>query len=107
MIAVELAARVLKCKEYANIDLLIRSDNAGIIDAFMRGRSRNLTVNDAIRRINLIAMAHNIVFTLSYIPTADNLADPLSRGEHGSTNTQISPTLDLPEVLWPFLSHEY
>ena len=47
MIAVELAIYHCEAQGYRDADILIRSDNAGVIGAFARGRSRNTAVNDS------------------------------------------------------------
>ena len=103
MIAVELAARYLESVGHSNCNLLIRSDNQGVVLSYTRGRSRNLQVNDAIARVGVIAMAANIQFILQYVPTDENKADPLSRGHLGQADQRLPATFDLPEVLVPYL----
>ncbi|GBE86646.1 hypothetical protein SCP_0905260 [Sparassis crispa] len=78
MVAVELAVRTIECLGQQNAHILIRGDNKGVEGAFARGRSRNFQVNSSIRRTEVIAMALNILFTVQYVNTKDNLADPMS-----------------------------
>ena len=102
MVAVELAARYVSELGYSNVDVLIYSDNAGVVGAYNRGRSRNFQVNEAIRRVDTIGMTLNILFRLEYVNTKNNLADPVSRGEPVASMSRL-PQLELPAELSTFL----
>lgn len=102
MIAVELAALILDQLKIANGDLTIHSDNAGVVGAFNRGRSRNFEVNLSIRRTTVVNAATNVHLLLQYVNTKDNIADPISRGCLGR-NCDRLPLIQLPSELLPFL----
>lgn len=102
MIAVELAALVLDHLGVSNGDLIIRSDNAGVVGAFNRGRSRNFEVNLSIRRTTVINAATNVHLLLQYVNTKDNIADPISRGCFNPDQRRL-PLITLPSELLPFL----
>ena len=78
MVAIELACCHLAKLGYRNADLIIHSDNSGVIGAFERGRSRNFQVNLSIRRTTLTCLSHNLFIHPQYVNTLDNLADPVS-----------------------------
>jgi hypothetical protein len=105
MIAVELVARVLDEQCYSNIDILIHSDNAGVVGAFNRGRNRNFQVNLSIRRTNIFNIASNTRLVLEYVNTKENIADPVSRRILGSTLSRL-PSIELLSELVPFLLYE-
>lgn len=102
-VAVELAVLTLSDLGFANASVLIRSDNQGVIGAFHSGRSRNFQVNLCIRRVEIVAMTSNVTHVLSYVESAKNKADPISRGEVGPSASRLN-TLKLPDELSPFLS---
>lgn len=102
-IAVELAVRTLFDRGWKDAAVLIHSDNQGVIGSFQRGRSRNFQVNVCIRRVEAIAMASNVFHVLSYVESARNRADTISRGEVGSPDNRLAP-IQLPEELTPFIA---
>lgn len=104
MVAIELAACALECLGFADADFLLHSDNMGVVDAFLRGRSRNFQVNLSLRRTTLLSMALNLRILPEYVNTKLNLADPISRGELGDPALRL-PAFSLPEELLPFLSY--
>lgn len=104
MIAVELAVRHCECLGHSDSDILIRSDNMGVVGAFTRGRSRNYQVNDSIRRAEVIGMARNLRFVLDYVNTCANVADPVSRGILDPAWARL-PVLQLPSELFEYLVH--
>ncbi len=89
----------------SNITILIRSDNQGVIGAFKSGRGRNYQVNQAIRRVEVIGHSTNVLYVLTYVESALNKADPISRGELGSPETQFPHRIHLPPELVPYLLH--
>lgn len=102
-IAVELAVRALYFAGWKDKSIIIHSDNQGVIGAFSHGRSRNFQVNLAIRRVEQLAMVSNVLHILTYTPSADNKADPISRGEVGSFESRLSPC-QLPNELNQFIT---
>lgn len=104
-IAVELAILLVEVMVIRDAEVLIRSDNQGVIGAFGRGRSRNWMVNRCIQRSDVVGMALNTVFKFEFVASEDNLADPFSRGEQVPGFIPLSHHIPLPEPLYPFL-HE-
>ncbi|GBE79380.1 hypothetical protein SCP_0205780 [Sparassis crispa] len=103
MIAVELAVRTVEVLGHRDANVLIRGDNQGVQGAFTRGRSRNFQVNASIRRADIISMSLNILFTVRYVNTKDNLADRVSRGDPDPSMSRRLPSFMLPEELTFFL----
>ena len=104
-IAVELVARILFERGLSNASILIRGDNQGVVGSYGRGRGRNLHVNLAIRRTEVIGTSSNVLYMLEYVESKQNKADPISRGELGPLAKQITDYIQLPEELTPFLRH--
>jgi len=98
-IAVEFVIGTIAALGHRDLHLLLRSDNTGVIGSFHKGRSRNFQVNFSIRRTELVLDASKLSFVSSYVQSADNLADPISRGILPSLELQIvsgfSPSLDV------------
>lgn len=105
MVAIELVVRRLEELGTADANLLVRSDNEGVIKAVRRGRSRNFQVNLAIRRVEAICMARNLVISLEYVCTTANKADPVSRGIPDRSLERFWSAFELPEELKPFVLH--
>jgi hypothetical protein len=78
--AVEIALLVLvNTFGVNNVSIQMNVDNSGVVDGWMRRRSRNLPTNQVFIRILKILRTHKLALFLSYIATTANLADPLSR----------------------------
>ncbi|CDO77105.1 hypothetical protein BN946_scf184501.g10 [Trametes cinnabarina] len=105
MIALELAVRKLIELGWVNAELMVRSDNEGVIKAFKRGRSRNWQVNLAIRRTELLCMEKNLKISPVYVNTKDNRADPVSRGERVSGITRFKSSLQIPQEVSEFITY--
>ncbi|CDO77643.1 hypothetical protein BN946_scf184946.g37 [Trametes cinnabarina] len=105
MLAIELLLRRMVEMDWENANLLVRSDNEGVIKAFRRGRSRNWQVNMSIRRAELICMEKNIQIIPVYVNTKDNRADPVSRGIPGPTLSRFHSKFRLPDEISEFLVH--
>src|ERR1700731_1411176 len=104
-IAIELAVRLLESAGVTNSSVLIRSDNAGVIGAYIKGRSRNFQVNHAIRRVESISLATNVRYVFAYVGLALNKVDPISRGELGATSSRMPHGFELPGELRTLLVH--
>jgi hypothetical protein len=104
-VAVEVAVMILEGMRMCNCRVLIHSDNIGVIGAYLKGRGRNFQVNSSIRRVETIAMSTNVSHELIYVPSAENKADPISRGILGLPELQIPFRISLPSELTPFLDH--
>ncbi|KAL1942665.1 hypothetical protein VTO73DRAFT_4905 [Trametes versicolor] len=105
MVAIELVLRCLEERRWENADVLIRSDNEGVIKAFRRGRSRNYQVNLSIRRTEMLCVDKNIAIYPEYVNTKVNRADPVSRGIPDASLIRFKSTFELPLELQPFLAH--
>ncbi|CDO75102.1 hypothetical protein BN946_scf185010.g27 [Trametes cinnabarina] len=105
MVAIELALRSLDQNGLRNANVLLRSDNEGVVHAFKRGRSRNFQVNLSIRRTEALCMARNIVVQPVYVNTKINRADPVSRGSPGPGLVRAKAVFELSQELKPYLVH--
>ena len=98
-VALELAVMWLAETDRHDVSVVIHSDNKGVIDAFNKGRSRNLHHNDCIRRISLLLAISNISVVPVFVPSRLNKADSLSRGVLSSSELRLLPSLILsPEL---------
>jgi hypothetical protein len=104
-IAVEFAIRISSQFGISNADILIRSDNEGVIGAFKKGRCSNLASNMSIRRSEQILRSANLSISLIYVNTTINLADPISRNILPSSSQRIPFCIPLPAELTPFISN--
>lgn len=105
MVAIELLLRRLEEVGWRNADLLIRSDNEGVIHAFRKGRSRNWQVNLSIRRTEYLCLATNLVAHPVYVNTKINRADAVSRGTPLASMERFRSGFELPPELAAFLAH--
>lgn len=98
-IALELLMYFIVQLGYRNIHLLMHSDNTGAIGAHEKGRSRNIATNLCVRRTYLISAEHLIIPKFVYIPSAENPADPISRGVLGVASFRLTRSFLLPAEL--------
>jgi len=59
---------------------LARLDNAGIVAVTNKGRSRNLATNIVLKSIFALQARNGVRICTEYVPSLENIADPLSRG---------------------------
>ncbi|KAE8225524.1 hypothetical protein CF326_g7852 [Tilletia indica] len=59
-------------------------DNLGVVYAFRKGRSRSKWTNKCLHCIAEMAMAAGVTMSITYVPSAENLADAPSRGDCSS-----------------------
>jgi hypothetical protein len=107
IVAIELGLLFAVHRGYSNTHFLIKSDNQGVIHAIEGGKSRSPEQNAVLQRITLLLAQHNLWFSSLYVPSADNLADPPSRGLPASNRIHACAisTFSLPATLQPFLVH--
>lgn len=79
-------------------------DNTGVIDAYKRGRSSNVSRNLSIRRITSTLIPLNLSLSPVYMPSHTNRADPISRGNLGPPSLHLSLIPELPYELSSFLT---
>lgn len=105
-VAIELLVYFLEQLGFQNAHLRIYSDNKGTIGALAKGRSRNRPINLAIRRTLAVLYPLFISPDFTYISSAENLADPISRGDLGPPDKILLPEFTLPDELKSFFIHE-
>jgi len=101
-LAIEILFGIIASLGINNRNLLIHSDNQGTIGAMAKGRSPNFHINLSVRRTYTILSSILVVPTIIYIPSAENPADPISRGELGHPSLRLQTPFMLPEELQPF-----
>ncbi|KAF7345768.1 Reverse transcriptase ribonuclease h [Mycena venus] len=104
-VTVELLIYAIEERGWHDCYLLVHSDNQGVIGAFDKGRSRNHEMNLSIRRSHYVPAARNITLELLYIPSAENPADPISRGDVGAVVSRLPPNNSFPDDLLPYFEH--
>jgi hypothetical protein len=104
-VAVELVIMILELMHVHDRRMLIRSDNVGVIGAYLKGRGRNFQVNSSIRHVEIIAMSCNVSYDLAYVTSAENRANPILRGILGHPSLQNPFCILLPSELTPLLDH--
>lgn len=105
-VAIELLIYFLEQMGFQDIHLRIHSDNKGTIGALSKGRSCSRPVNLAIHRILAILYPLFISPDIVFIPSAENPADPISRGDLGPADKMLHPKFGLPDELKQFFFHE-
>jgi len=106
-LAVEFAVYILAAQGFRDCSVIIHSDNQGTIGSIQKGRSPNIDINLSVRRACSILIPHFITPILIYVPSKDNLADPLSRGELGPHHTRLHKPFQLPDELRNFFLNAY
>jgi len=100
---IELAISWLTKCGWQNACIKIHCDNDLVITSFWKGRSRNPPQNDSICRISSSLTAANLTIDPTYVPSAINKADPLSRGLSGPESLCIEPRIVAPLELCLFI----
>ena len=104
-IALELAVLLLVNLNFRDCSIVIRGDNTGVIGAYDKGRSRNVPRNESICRITSYIVPNNIMIVPTYVASASNRADPISRGILGPSHLRAVSPPALPPELIPFLQN--
>lgn len=104
-IAVEFSILVTSALGISHTDFLIRSDNAGVIGAFCKGRSANPAVNMCIRCSEAVLRRADLSISLIYVNTKDNKADPISQNILPSLDSRLPLHIPIPADLRPFVEH--
>jgi hypothetical protein len=105
MVAIELALRTLVVSKVTNAHLHLRSDNMGVIGALAVGKLYNAQENAILQQILRLYHEHSIWFTITYIPSKENPADPMSRGEFLPKRRLIGSPPKILFHLYPFVNH--
>ncbi|KAF5381168.1 hypothetical protein D9757_009423 [Collybiopsis confluens] len=98
-VAVELLFYFLESWNFQDVFIRIHSDNQGTIGTMEKVRSPNFWINMSIRRICSVVYPLFIIPDMVYVRSADNLADPYSRGILGPANSKIPLSFELPDEL--------
>jgi len=104
-LAIELTAIAIISQGVRHSHYLIQSDNEGAIASFRKGRSRNFMSNLCIRHTALITHEASVSLDFLYVPSAENLADPISRGSFPSPTLALPNPPALPSSVIPFFLH--
>lgn len=81
----------------------MRSDNAGVVAVVNKGRARNANTNAVVQQLYALQAQHDLELQATYVPSCENIADALSRGDIKSFLTGF-PTA-LARVNTPIPSH--
>ena len=68
----ELAVLWLVQDSYSNCEIKIKGDNTGVIGAFNKGHSQNISRNNSIHCIVTLLVPYNITILPSYVTSATN-----------------------------------
>lgn len=98
MIALEVACLYLEVLGYKDADILVHSDNVGVIAAFLKGWSKDPQASLSIGRAGLVCMTNNFKLDLECVKSEDNRADNLSRGVIPPNGTRRLPDLPSSKV---------
>jgi hypothetical protein len=95
-------ATQLKLLQGTNI--LVHSDNSGIITVVNKGRSRSLETNKILKHVYLLQAKAGIRLHATYVSSCNNISDALSQGRiseflQGFPSAHIQVTVPLPEHL--------
>jgi hypothetical protein len=93
-------------------NILVHSDNSGIVAVVNKGQSRSLETNKILKHVYLLQVKANIWLHTMYISSRNNISDTLSRGQvseflQGFPLARIQVVIPLPEHLvnklipWP------
>ena len=98
-IALEMAVYWLVSSKFHDADVIVHSDNTGVVGAFWKGWSQNAAHNDCISRISKALSSSNLSLSPIFVPSNQNRADPVSRGCLGTNPSCILITMDTPPLL--------
>jgi hypothetical protein len=104
-VAIELIINILHLSNITDANVLVRSDNQGVIGAFQRGRSRNKMTNEVIQRSEARMDSSNLSISLVYVETSINLADPISRGILPPLSQRIFIPYHIPQAISQYFYH--
>lgn len=101
-IALEFALRYLIAMGIRDELTRVLGDNTSTIGAYDRGRGRNIWTNMAVQRTWELQDKTNCEMHVEYVRSADNPADPVSRGDFSGL-TRLPCMFAIPDDLTPFL----
>ncbi len=84
---------------FSHVRLLIHSDSQGTIGQYNKGRGKNRSTNDCIRR-SVASMLHaHIDIIPEYVRSEDNIADGPSRGRNLNNGLKLTHAFNIPEAI--------
>lgn len=85
----------------SDVLIVVRSDNTGAIGQFRLGRGNNTETNECIKRVLPSLTERNTNLDMIYVESAENLADPVSRGDNKILldATRLDRSFVIPEEL--------
>ncbi|SJL14075.1 uncharacterized protein ARMOST_17530 [Armillaria ostoyae] len=98
-LAVELVIYAVMERGIQDASIIVHSDNQGVIGSFDKGRSRSFSMNLAIQRCSAVLAEKNIHLSLTYVASAANPADPISRGDLGLESSRLHLILPTPDLI--------
>jgi hypothetical protein len=83
---------------------LVRSDNVGIVSVTNKGRSHSGETNGILKHVYVLQARHGIRLHATYVPSQENIADALSRGDitgflRGFPSVSTKASIRLPDYL--------
>jgi hypothetical protein len=104
-VALELMVYAIEELGLHDANLVIFSDNQGVIGAFDKGQSHNYKMNLCVRHSHSVLAAHNLTLDLCYVESVKNPADPISRGSLLDPSAHRRCSFTLPADIAPFFAH--
>ncbi|PPR00334.1 hypothetical protein CVT24_004617 [Panaeolus cyanescens] len=105
LVAAELGVRAAIDAGFRSCPLILRSDNQGVVKALKDGTwQEKHGLDDVLKRILKLCKRNFIVIKPRWIPTDDNPADDISRGNYPGKHDKFRPP-SLPKVLSSLLKY--
>ena len=100
LIAAEMGILTFIGAGHCNSQVILRSDNDGVIAAFKkRTWTKNFGLDEILKRVLKICQDANLVVIPTWIPTKANPADKPSRGVYAPTHLMFDPIPAIPSYL--------
>ena len=99
MLAVEFAVYALTHIYPPFSHFLIHSDNQGVVASLRTFSSRGLLQNESLTRTLQVLLQRNSHLSATYITSAQNPADPISRGQFPSPSRRLHVPITIPASL--------
>ncbi|KAG2737981.1 hypothetical protein P692DRAFT_201732137 [Suillus brevipes Sb2] len=103
MVAIDLSLRALIHSGLHNVHIRFWSDNQGVVSALKAGRSHSIAQNDILHHLTSFALDYDVWLSVSWVKSADNLLDDVSRGIFPSSLARFHFPPPLPAYLKCFV----
>lgn len=104
-LAIEFTVQHIVTMGFRSIDLVVRSDNQGVIGSYGKGWSHGRFINESLRRVIPQLLLHDISLSIVYVESASNLSDPISRGIFPSNDSHLNTKIVLHSELASLFVH--